>query len=209
MAGVVVTAFGIAVARSGMKPETALFFIENLSKHAVSLSELLPKADGSGSEDDLLFVLAHSAISSPEFNLGGGKATRSVHWRISQPNLVTNSYARNSRSSLGSTVDGQCACGQRRVASCRMAAGNHAGRRSGGVGCPLGNIENLARDVAWILTGISEIISDITSPTLADESKPAALRGNNPAIEATRRLARSLRRQATQMPMVCRLTSYG
>ncbi|MEY9470854.1 helicase [Bradyrhizobium yuanmingense] len=201
MSGVVVTAFGIAVARSGMKPETALFFIENLARHAVGLSELLAKADGSGSEDDLLFILAHSAISSPEFNLAGGKATRSVHWRISQPNLATNSYARRLSARLWDQPwMGNVPAANGALLLAEWAAGKSRRDVEAAVsGVRLGNIENLARDAAWILTGISEIISDITSPTLADESKPAALRGNNPAIQAARRLARSLRRQATRI----------
>jgi helicase len=199
--GVVVTAFGISVARSGMKPETALFFIENLAKSAVRLSELLPKADGSGSEDDLLFVLAHAAISSPEFNLGGGKATRSVNWRITQPNLVANGYARRLASYLWDQPwMGNVAAANGALLIAEWAAGKSRKDVEAAVsGVRLGNIEALARDVSWILTGISEIVSDITSPTLADESKPAAIRGNTPAIEATRRLARSLRRQATRI----------
>jgi helicase len=199
--GVVVTAFGISVARSGMKPETALYFIENLAKSAVALSELLPKADGSGAEDDLLFVLAHSAISSPEYNLGGGKATRSVNWRISQPNLVANSYARRLAGRLWDQPwMGNVPAANGALLIAEWAAGRSRKDVEAAVsGVRLGNIEALARDVSWILTGISEIISDITSPTLADEGKPEALRGNNPAIESTRRLARSLRRQAARI----------
>ncbi|MCC8949206.1 DEAD/DEAH box helicase [Bradyrhizobium sp. Arg62] len=201
MSGVTVTAFGISVARSGMKPETALFFIEHMARSAIDLSGLLPGPDGSGAEDDLLFVLAHAAISSPEFNLAGGKATRSVSWRVSQPNLVANAYARRLASRLWDQPwMGNVAAANGALLIAEWAAGQSRRNVEASVpGVRLGNIETLARDVSWILTGISEIISDITSPTLADEGKPVALRGNTPAVEATRRLARSLRRQAARV----------
>jgi helicase len=93
-AGVVVTAFGISVARSGLKPETALFFIEGLVRSAVRLTAMLPSTEHPGQEDDLLFVLVHAALASPEFNSRGGKATRQIHWKVSRPNVVTNDYAR-------------------------------------------------------------------------------------------------------------------
>lgn len=52
-----VSTFGLAVARSGLKPETALFFINQLLRKAAQLSELLPFEDDEGREDDFLFDL--------------------------------------------------------------------------------------------------------------------------------------------------------
>ncbi len=200
-AGVVVTAFGTSVARSGMKPETALYFIEGFARSAVALSDLLPKADGSGNEDDLLFILAHAALTSPEYNLEGGKATRQVSWRVARPNLVTNSYARRLDQTLWDQPwMGNVSAANGSLLVAEWASGQSRNNIESSVpGVRLGNIEALARDVSWILTGISEIVADVTSPTLADEGKPSPLRGNNPAIASTRRLARSLRRQAARI----------
>lgn len=41
----------------------------------------------------------------------------------------------------------------------------------------LGITQSLARDAAWILNGVADIIATITAPSLADESKPDKLRG--------------------------------
>jgi hypothetical protein len=43
-----VTAFGLAVARSGLKPETASYFIQRLVQHCEALRELLPRSANTG-----------------------------------------------------------------------------------------------------------------------------------------------------------------
>jgi helicase len=62
----------------------------------------------------------------------------------------------------------------------------------------LGTVQATGRDVAWILTGISEIVAMVTAPTLADESKPEALRQSPDAARSVRKLARAMRRQAAR-----------
>jgi len=197
--GIVVTAFGTAVARTGLKPETALYFIEGLARSAAELCKFLPSsADNAGNEDDLLFILAHAALTSPEYNLQGGRTTRFVNWKISRPNLVSNTYARRLDQMLWMQPwmgDVSAANGALLIAL--WAAGEGRAVIEDAVsGVRMGNVEVLARDVAWILTGVAEIIGEVTSPTLADEGKPGALRGDSASTDATRRLARSLRRQA-------------
>jgi helicase len=190
------TAFGLAVARSGLKPETALYFLEGLFVHSGDLARMLPSATEVGAEDDLLFVLAHAALASPEFTLEGGPATRAVSWRVSRPNLVRNLFAQRLDANLWErpwAANVSAANGALLLAS--WASGRGRSDVEGIVpGVRLGTIEGLARDVAWILTGVSEITSEITSPTLADESKPPLLRGAN--VDEVRLLARSMRRQA-------------
>lgn len=195
------TAFGISVARTGLKPETALFFIERIAQNADNLASILPTIGVRDDEDDLLFVLSHAALSSPEFGSEGGPATRHVSWRVSRPNLVSNSYARrldrilwerpwaaNVSAANGALLVTSWGAGQVRANLDRIVPGVR-----------LGTIETLARDVAWILTGMSEILAEITSPVLADESKPAILRGSNPGVDISRKLARVLRRQASRI----------
>ncbi|QDH74867.1 DEAD/DEAH box helicase [Brevundimonas sp. M20] len=194
------TAFGVAVARSGLKPETVLFFIEGLVRRSVELSEMLPSDEEPGTEDDLLFVLAHAALTSPEFNSEGGEATRRINWRVGRM-LVGNDFARRLDRLLWERpwqADVSASNGALLVTG--WAAGETRLQLDARVpGVRLGVIEATARDVAWILTGIAEIIAEMTSPVLADESKPEALRGSGAQTQAARRLARSFRRVASRI----------
>jgi helicase len=198
-----VTALGEAVARSGLKPETAQYFFEGLSRFGEQLTLLLPEAGDETREDDLAFVLAHAALASPEYGLEGGGATRHVNWRITRPNLLSNDYARrlnhvlfsqpwmgNVGAANGSLLLGKWVSGQTR----QQVEGTISSVR-------LGTIQAMARDVAWILTGVSEIVSTVTAINLADESKPPSLRGTGSAVLAVRKLSRAMRRQATRINM--------
>lgn len=196
-----VTTFGLAVARSGLKPETALYFIEGLVDAGTSLVEMLPTGDSSDREDDLLFVVAHAALASPEFTLEGGKPTRQINWRVGKPGPVPNDYAQRLSSLLFVRPwmsDVSAANGALLVTG--WASGQD--RKSVEARIPdvrIGTVQTLSRDVAWILTGVSEIVSVTTSPSLADESRPKALRGAGGKIDAVRQLARALRRQAARI----------
>ncbi|MCJ2037072.1 DEAD/DEAH box helicase [Methylobacterium sp. J-068] len=196
-----VTAFGLSVARSGLKAETALYFINSLVENGSNLISLLPGTEDALEEDDILFILAHAALSSPEFSYEGGNPTRQISYRVGRPNLVTNEYARKLDALLFNrpwAADVSAANGALLIVD--WAAGLTRGRIERRVaGVRLGTVESLARDVGWILTGISETLSDVTAPTLADESKPDALRGDGPAVAASRQLARSIRRMATRI----------
>jgi len=195
-----VTALGEAVARSGLKPETAIFFLDGLARFGEGLAGLLPSAEGNGDEDDLAFVLAHAALASPEFGLDGGRPTRSISWRVSKPNLVSNAYARRLADLLLSQPwMGNVAAANGALLLASWTAGQPRQRIEASVGTVrLGTVQAMARDVAWILTGISEIIGTVTAPALADESKPVALRA--PEVgRSVRRLARTIRRQASRI----------
>ena len=196
-----VTTFGLAVARTGLKPETAQYFVRGLHGVAAGLSQMLPGNDREGREDDLLFVLANAALRSPEFNNTAGKAARIVNWRVGRNGAVPNDYA----SRLGGNLfdpdwasDASAANGALLVTE--WAAGTSRPDVERLVdGVRLGTVQSVARDVAWVLTGISDIIFNVTSPNLADESKPELLRGHSESVRATRQLARSLRRQAIRV----------
>jgi len=196
-----VTAIGEAVARSGLKPETAMYFVEGLSRLGASLSSLLPSRAGVNDEDGLSFVLAHAALASPEYNMTGGRPTRQVHWRVTQPQLVANPYARRLSSMLFSqpwAADVAAANGALLLAGWAAGLPRTAIETSVGT-VRMGTVQALARDVAWILTGISDIVGTVTAPALADESKPEVLRGSPTAEASVRMLARAMRRQAARI----------
>jgi helicase len=198
--GLTVTTFGLAVARSGLKPETALYFIQGLVDHGEALSGFVSNAEPQGGEEDLFFVLAHAAIASPEFTYDGGKPTRQVHWRVSKPPIATNPYAGRLSTHLFEQpwmADVGAANGALLVTS--WASGKP--RRDLETIIPsvrVGTVQSLSQDVAWVLSGIADIVSSVTSPAMAEESKPEQLRGNGRAIKAVRSLARSLKRQAAR-----------
>lgn len=199
-----VTSFGIAVAKTGLKPETAIYFIEGLLKSGGNYVDLLPTgvAAGDGTdEDDLLFIFAHAALSSPEYGLTGGPQNRFISWRVSQPNLVDNPYARRldalllNRPWAGNVLSANAALMLTSWAAGKSRAEVEKVLKT----VKLGTIQAIGRDAAWVLTGVSEIISAVTSPILADEAKPPPLRGNSPAIVSVRQLSRTLRRLATRI----------
>lgn len=193
--GITVTAFGAAVARSGLKPETALYFIDGLLRNSTSLMTMLPSSDSAGSEDSLAFTLTHAAFASPEFGYSGGNPTRFVNWRLSKQ-LVSNAFAVR----LEDVLFDQPWMGNVRAANSALVVTKWAtgqARKSVEQVVPsvrIGTVEGLARDAAWILAGISEVLSSITSPTLADEGKPEALRGNSEPVRNVRKMARVFRR---------------
>ncbi len=196
-----VTALGEAVARSGLKPETAIYFIEGLARLSPALAKLLPHPTaGTSSENDLTFVLAHASLASPEFTLIGGVATRRVPWRVSAPNLATNPFAQR----LGGILLFQPWMGNVGAANGALLLAEWAAGASRQTieqlvdGVRMGSVESMARDTAWVLTGIAEIIFTVTAPALADEVRPLALR--DPAARSTvRQLARTIRRQAARI----------
>ena len=195
-----VTVLGEAVARSGLKPETAIYFIEGLARLGEPLGELLPREGAEDRENDLVFILAHAALASPEYGLSGGSATRNINWRVTRPNLVSNPFATRldpilfARPWMGDVGAANGALLLTDWAS--GAARQEIEARVGTV--RLGTVQGMARDAAWILTGIAEIVFAVTAPALADEIKPAALRPPTASV-AARRLARAIRRQAARI----------
>lgn len=196
----ILTTLGEAVARSGLKPETAIYFIRGLARFSQSLLALLPSVAGDGNEDDLAFILAHAALASPEFNLEGGRPTRYINWRVSAPRLINNPIARR----LAQVLFAQPWMGDVGAANGALLLSgwfSGASRREieAQVGSVrLGTVQAMARDVSWILMGITEIVSAVTAPALAEEGKPELLR--DPAISgAVRQLVRAIRRQATRV----------
>ena len=198
---IVVTSLGLAVARSGLKPETALYFVDGLYEFADYLVTLLPDTFSSKTEDDLTFILAHAALASPEMNLLGGPPTRHISWRVGNPGIVTNPFATR----LSSVLFEQpwmayVGAANGALILTKWARGDSKSAVESTVpSVRLGITQSLARDAAWILNGVADIIATITAPSLADESKPDKLRGGGGRVNSIRQLARAMRRQATRI----------
>ncbi|CAN7152433.1 DEAD/DEAH box helicase [Rhizobium leguminosarum] len=197
----VVTTFGITVARSGLKPETALYFLEGLAKSSESLVSNLQSENVASAEDDLLFVFCHAALRSPEFTIRVGRPSRFINWRIGRNGTVPNDFGRRLNNILfdapwnadasaanGALLLSKWASGEARESINKVVSGVR-----------LGTVQSTARDVAWVLAGISEIIQHVTAPNLAEESKPPQLQGKPDVSSRVRQLARTIQRQATRI----------
>jgi hypothetical protein len=93
MSKILVTDLSRAIARSGLLPSTAQFFIAYLKAHTSELKKLLPRAgiskDGIPLElaqnfdpNDGAFVLIHLCFTSPEFGGGGLPARRNIPFQL-------------------------------------------------------------------------------------------------------------------------------
>lgn len=88
-----VTKLGRAVARSGLLPRTATYFVDRIAEQIEGLSALLPQQQAADAEldgeaavtqqdADLAFVLVHLCLTSPEYGEGGLPARRFIPWMI-------------------------------------------------------------------------------------------------------------------------------
>jgi helicase len=195
------TLYGVAVARTGLKPLTASWLISQIFADPNYFRSHLPNADSVGSEDDLAFILAHAALTSPEFGAEGGRQTRYMHWRLGNQGLVRNPWAArlgdrlfvrpwhaNPSAANGALLLASWASGQPRPTVDGLVAGVR-----------LGTIQTLARDASWVISGISEIIRRITAPSLDEHAIPTPLRGDRERLAAMRLLSRGLARQALRI----------
>ncbi|MCH2165584.1 MAG: DEAD/DEAH box helicase [Marinovum sp.] len=197
----VVTDFGKAVAKSSLKPETAEHFLRFLSRNGEHISRMLPSPDHEGQDDDLLFIFCHGSLLSPEYNLTGGPRTRNLSWRFENLGAVTNPQAQRLEHVLFErpwVANPGAANGARALSE--WASG--ASRNDLGEILPevrLGLIENTARDVSWLLSAVSQVISSSSSPTLADAARHPLLASTNPSLPEIRKFARVLRRYAVRV----------
>lgn len=196
-----ITEFGRAVARVGLKPETAEFFLDYLSKYSPQLVSLLPTPQNEGSDDDLLFVFSHGCLLSPEFGYTGGAPSRFIHWRFGNTGPVANPKAEQLKELLFErpwVANPQAANGARVVSEWASGAPRNILEEIV-PNVRMGTIQSTARDVSWVLYAISQVISSASSPNLADEAKHPFLRTTNPNLQFIRSFARVLSRYSMRI----------
>lgn len=195
-----VTMLGAATARTGLKPATVLLLLRELFDKVELLTSL---SNGEGSalnEDSLSFVLAHAALTSPEFDYTGGRPTRYLPWRLDDSGLIENPVARQLEPTLLSqpwTANPSAANGA------LLLAGWVTGSPRSNIerlvpGIRLGKVQAMGRDAAWILAGIADVIQTLTVPHLAPEVLPSGLQNDQDKTKLLRRLARTIRRQSSR-----------
>lgn len=198
---IVVTEFGKAVARSGLKPETVEHFLHYLNEHGEQAAQLLPTPEQKGRDDDLLFIFAHGSLLSPEFTLTGGPRTRNISYRFNRYGAVSNPQAEALDTLLFErpwVADPGAANGARALSEWATGADRETLEQL----VPdvrLGLIESMARDVSWLLAAVSEVIGSSSSLTLADAARHPLLRSTNPNLLHIRKFSRVLRRYAVRI----------
>lgn len=194
------TLFGVCVAKTGLKPATANWFLSELFQRSEYLRTLLPSASRPGDEEALAFILSHAAATSPEYDFSAGRPSRFFHWRL-RNQLAPNPSARQLADVLFSqpwnaSVEGANAA----LLTSAWASGRPRADIERLVpNVRLGTITNQARDISWILIGISEIIGRVTAPSLDESVLPTALQGDVEKLASLRLLARPIRRQAQRI----------
>ena len=194
----VVTEFGKAVAKSGLKPETAEYFLSYLCHHGEHISSLLPTPEQEGQDDDLLFIFTHGSLLSPEYDLTGCPNTRNLNWRFGSHGPVKNPEAERLEGVLFERpwVAHPGAANGARALSEWASGADRKTLEQILPGVRLGLIENTARDVSWLLSAVSQVIASSSSPMLADAARHPLLASTNPNFLQIRKFARVLRRYA-------------
>lgn len=196
-----VTEFGKAIARAGLKPESAEFFLRYLTKYSQDLVPLLPTPENEGRDDDLLFIFTHGCLLAPEFDYTGGAPSRFIHWRLGNPGPVANPKAQQLNELLFErpwVANPHAANGARLVLEWASGAPRKALEEIV-PNIRIGIIQSTARDVSWLLFAISQVIASASTPKLADEAKHPYLRSTNPNLQYIRTFARVLSRYSMQV----------
>ncbi|MBU2888245.1 DEAD/DEAH box helicase [Celeribacter halophilus] len=197
----VVTEYGQAVAKSGLKPETAAHFLNYLSQFGERISELLPTPEREGCDDDLLFIFTHGSLLSPEYNLTGGPRTRHISWRFGSDGPVSNPQAESLEDILFErpwVANPSAANGARALAAWASGADRETLEQIL-PGVRLGLIENTARDVSWLLSAVAQVIATSSASRLADAARHPLLASTNPNLAQIRKFSRVLRRYAVRI----------
>lgn len=197
-----VTPFGKAVAHSGLKPETAEFFLDYLCRRSEEISPFLPTPQSNGRDDDLLFIFIHGSLVCPEFDKTGGASTRNLHWRLGQNGQpINNPNAQRLNHYLFErpwVANPHAANGV--VALANWATGKKRSDLEGTLdGVRLGIIQTTARDVAWLLYAVSEVITSASSPTLAIDARHPLLQSDETQFGRVRQFSRVLRRYSSRV----------
>ncbi len=160
---------------SGLLPVTIDYLITYVASHAAGLLGLLPSQEDEGGDPvSLSFALMNAVLTSPEF--ASKKATRFLPYGFDTP--VTNSRVTLLQPLLA----------EPRWQAYRAAAnasglllewldGTPLGRLEGRFeAVRAGNIQAASSEVAWVLTGLANVLAAATRANLSPAERPTPLR---------------------------------
>lgn len=190
----VATPVGKAIAQSGFYPETGIFLLQYIVKHATSLTALLPSDSTLGNIDRLYFLLCCACFASPEFRPNRDRPpSRFLPWPLEKGFLIDGDSYRDqlpdpvwqadvspvNASKL--TLDWIGGADLRALEAClpQLSAGM---------------LRDMHRNVVWALQGFATIVaaaSDVRTPPI---SKPECVRVPVEQLNLLAKLPRVARR---------------
>lgn len=205
-----VTQVGRKVATSGLCPDAAAFFLEELPRRWPEFEKLMPAsgstegfAEGDASYDvsDLAFALFHLALASPEYERAVPAAPRISLYQLGdrresdramrvEAALTVRPWDRNVFAVNGAALAVDWING----APLRELEGRFPDLRGG-------SLTGLFRDLGQILAGVSEVVIGATNMTLPAEDRAAF------PVEGQTRLG--MRRLVSLMRRLCRRLERG
>lgn len=192
MASFHVTAFGKAVARTGLQPGTIDFLLRYLATHATDFHARLPTTDQPGELDSVFFAIAHACFRSPEFGNQGYQSTRALPYQLGE--LITNEMAEQYESLLVEQpwyVSPSAANTAMLVLKWINGASPRELEKSK---LAVGRLRETCRNLIWILSSVADVLSECVAPRVPDVARPLYLRGNPGLLDALRPFPRLLRR---------------
>lgn len=188
------TPVGKAVGYSGLLPETSIFLLDYVVKHANYLSGLLPAHGKVSEEQQLAFLLFSACFSSPEFRgQNGVKPTRflpyplgeDVLWNpeaysahLAEPVWHADILPINAAWISGRWIDG---------AELKILEGKLPALRAG-------MLREMFRNLVWVLQGLSGIISAAADKRVPASARPRTLHIDDVTLDVIRKLPRAIRR---------------
>ncbi|WP_457282020.1 DEAD/DEAH box helicase [Polaromonas sp. P5_D5] len=190
----VATPIGRAVGHSGLLPETGVFLLNYMIKHATHLNQLLPSPNAQSDTLQFAMLLFSCCLSSPEFRPQGGvKQTRFLPYPLQNrvlfdPEKYINHLAEPVWQADVLPINSAWLC-------CKWIDGadvkdleHEAPQLSAGM------LTEMYRNLAWALQGLSGIATAAADKRVPNGSRPASLRTSDALLDAIGKLPRAIRR---------------
>jgi len=188
------TQFGKAVAQSGLLPETGVYLLRFLARHADDLASLLPSKVSAGDVDRLAVSLFAACLKSPEFRpVSGRQPTRYLPYPLDKAVLVA------AKDFGGVVSDTELMSDSPPYNGAKLSLDWIRGDTIRALETSLpdlsaGMLRDLFRDLAWTLHGMAAISMAAADARVLPADRPRALREHQGSLRALSTLPRMMRR---------------
>lgn len=188
------TPVGKAVGHSGLLPETSVFLLRYLAEKTDVLTQCLPAANSKGNVAKLTFLLFNACLSSPEFRpFDGVRPTRFLPYPLDKATLFdADIYKADLIEPVWQAdkmpVNGAKLC-------CDWIDGGEFRTLERTLPyLSAGMLLELFRNLAWMLQGLSAIVTAAADRRVDDAMRPTVLKGKGINLESLATLPRLIRR---------------
>lgn len=166
------TPIGKAVGYSGLMPETCTFLLEYIVSKAQVLINCLPTASQNGEIEKLAFLLFNTCLSSAEFR--GSSQTRHLPWPL-EKSIIFDAECYSSdlaepiwQADFASTNGAKLTCEWINGAELKNLEGLMQGLSAG-------MLLEMFRNIAWVLQGLSAIVTAAADKRVVSALRPEIL----------------------------------